>query len=262
MADLAELCNGLALTDKESALFDFDLEHVVFSPSDPKEQQWILAVTVLRHTKFNVGAMERTLKGIWKPFKGVVMEVIDDNLFAFIFNHENDMKRVLAGCPWHFENSLVLVKQVMTLAEIKREDLFLCPFWIRILELSPNRISEEKAEQLGSMIGNFMEYDSGGKHVKYSGYIRVRVEIDTSQSIRRGILVGSKESSRWLKLQYEKLPKYCFWCGGFDHVERECEVAFDDGAKEGDKRQFAGLTAEESFVPSTKVANSQRWSSS
>jgi len=118
-------------------------------------------------------------------------------------------------------------------------------------------MTEEQYRGLGEMMGNFIEYDGRRKSNQAPNFIRIRVEIDTSQSIRRGIRIGSKDSNRWLEIKYEKLPNYCYWCGGFDHVERECVVAFDDDAKEGDKRQFEKLRVEDEFVPFTKFANSQ-----
>ena len=112
IAALANLCEGLALTEKEATLFDFDLDQLDGVSSDKDTSKWILAATVLRPTKFNVEAFEKTLRGVWNPFKGMTLEVIDDNLFAFVFNHENDLKRIYAESLWHFENRLILLKQV------------------------------------------------------------------------------------------------------------------------------------------------------
>lgn len=88
--------NGFALTEQEADLFDFDVEVETVTPSRLKTQ-WAIAATLHTSRKFHVDAMETTLVGVWKLFKGVSMRVVDDNLFIFEFNHERDMLKVLNG---------------------------------------------------------------------------------------------------------------------------------------------------------------------
>lgn len=163
------------------------------------------------------------------------------------------------GGPWHFDNQLLCTKQISSVKEAIREDLCWGQFWIRILDLSPYKVEEEKARGLGTKMGRVLEYDGDTRKSLPSGYLRLRVEIDVSKPIRRGILTRSKDKQLWFDVRYEKLPNYCCWCGGFDHVERECMAAFDDGAKEGDKRPFADLRADNERHTFTKVANSHKW---
>ena len=198
--ELTGLHEGLNLTDQEAALYEIDLTH--YPPPQPilGELQWILGATVLRHDKFSVDGFVQNMRSIWKPFKGVTVETIGNNLFCFRFNHERDLIRVLKGSPWHFEKHLVLLKQFPSPASIRREELTTCAFWVRVMGLSLLLISGEQARGIKAMMGSFMDYESDRSKIRTTSFLRIRVEVDVTKTIRRVLRLGKKDAFSFYKL--------------------------------------------------------------
>lgn len=68
-------------------------------------------------------------------------------------------------------------------------------------------------------------------------FMRVRVLIDITKPLRRGVKVqlGDEGKISWAYLQYERLPNFCYRCGKFGHVLRECSAVTEvvhDGNEE------------------------------
>lgn len=57
---------------------------------------------------------------------------------------------------------------------------------------------------------------------------RVRILIDISEPLRRGIKVAIENSlnGSWIKMRYERLPDFCFCFGIIGHVAKDCNHAF------------------------------------
>ncbi|GLT67168.1 hypothetical protein SLA2020_394960 [Shorea laevis] len=61
---------------------------------------------ILIKKRYNMEAMENTLKNVWRLVKGMHMRVLGTNLFAFYFFQPVDMQRVMAVGPWNFPTML------------------------------------------------------------------------------------------------------------------------------------------------------------
>jgi hypothetical protein len=81
-------------------------------------------------------------------------------------------------------------------------------------------------EVLGGKIGRVLKIDTDRNgHVRDS-FIRVRVLLEISKPIRRGISVqlGKAAGKTWCELKYERLPLFCFHCGLIGHQWERCTV--------------------------------------
>ena len=53
-------------------------------------------------------------------------------------------------------------------------------------------------------------------------YILVRVTLDVFQPLCRGGIIKLEGGEKvWVNFRYEHLPNICYWCGCFDHGERD-----------------------------------------
>ncbi|KAK2651316.1 hypothetical protein Ddye_018805 [Dipteronia dyeriana] len=66
-------------------------------------------------------------------------------------------------------------------------------------------------------------------NLEYSGdclnkFLRVRVNIDISQPLKRALKVGVEDSDEMatIVVRYERLPELCFHCGILGHPFHEC----------------------------------------
>ncbi|KAH7854666.1 hypothetical protein Vadar_016636 [Vaccinium darrowii] len=81
-----------------------------------------------------------------------------------------------------------------------------------------------------------LETDSNGLCLS-GGFLRVRVEINTSQPLPKGFFLRGRTNSsrdRCISFKYEKLPDFCYTCGRTGQDNRGCcYVTRDEGERSG-----------------------------
>ncbi|KAJ4723314.1 Zinc knuckle CX2CX4HX4C [Melia azedarach] len=77
---------------------------------------------------------------------------------------------------------------------------------------------------LDSKIWFVEDIDSDPNGSCFGKFLRVRISIDITKPLRRGIKIKLQveEECTVLPLLYERLPDFCFYCGCIGHVFREC----------------------------------------
>ena len=82
----------------------------------------------------------------------------------------------------------------------------------------------ETAIEIGETLGK-VSVAENTKEMVGGTFLRVRVEVDVSNSLCRGRKVAiNEESEIWVSFKYEKLPNFCYWCGMVSHADKECDV--------------------------------------
>ncbi|KAK2978779.1 hypothetical protein RJ640_011307 [Escallonia rubra] len=88
-----------------------------------------------------------TMKNVWRTGQGrnrnVEIKQVGDNLFLIQFQNHGDKTRVLEGCPWAFEKSLIFIKEYEGDIQPSKIDLHWCPFWIHVINLPFNRMDRD-----------------------------------------------------------------------------------------------------------------------
>ncbi|KAL5780466.1 hypothetical protein ACOSQ2_011203 [Xanthoceras sorbifolium] len=88
-------------------------------------------------------------------------------------------------------------------------------------------MTKEAGLQLGSKVGKVKDIDTGASGDCMGKFLRIRVSIDISKPLKRGIRVSLDDSEETIMLliRYERLPEYCFGCGMVGHHVRDCPSA-------------------------------------
>lgn len=163
------------------------------------------------------------MSNIWATKEDVAIEGLGDNQFIFFFTSEEDKVRILVGSPWHYDNSLLLLIEPKGMGEIAKLDFSKATFWVQIHNIPIVCMNQESAFQLGCKIGRVKEIDLGATGNCLGKFIRVRVEVDITKPLEKGILVDIDEQEAIpLILRYERMPDYCYDCGKIGHTMREC----------------------------------------
>ena len=80
------------------------------------------------------------------------------------------------------------------------------------------------------------------------------MSLDVTIPLCRGRLVsigGDKEV--WVSFKYERLPTICYWCGCFDHDDKDCKVWLNsEGILTPEQRQFSPSLRAAPFFPLRK----------
>ncbi|KAM7473677.1 hypothetical protein LguiB_020920 [Lonicera macranthoides] len=143
--------------------------------------------------------------------------------------------------------ALVLIGKVILSKQVSKEGLraamrkawgrdFLLPRWVRLYNLPFLCRSREIVSIIGGKIGEAVDVDVGMNRDGLGKYIRVRVIIDISKLLKRGVKVGLANDTTliWISVSYERLPDFCFECGRIDHSFKDCSVFLNFSIKNRD----------------------------
>ncbi|PPR92584.1 hypothetical protein GOBAR_AA28087 [Gossypium barbadense] len=79
-------------------------------------------------------------------------------------------------------------------------------FWVQVHELPPSLMTETMAKQFGDFLGKFLDYDTSIPIFGLKKYMRIRVCLDVSASLKRKkkIQIGT-DMTVYARFKYEKL---------------------------------------------------------
>ncbi|KAM7526648.1 hypothetical protein LguiA_016550 [Lonicera macranthoides] len=148
------------------------------------------------------------------------------NIFSFAFDSEKDSEMVLRKGPWNFEHSLVVIQPVDGTLQPSVMQFSHAKFWVRLYNLPFLCRSREIVSIIGGKIGDVVDVDMGMNGDGLGKFIRVRVIIDISKSLKRGVKVGLANNTApiWIPVSYERLPDFCFECRCIGHSFKDCSV--------------------------------------
>ncbi|KAL3503032.1 hypothetical protein ACH5RR_037481 [Cinchona calisaya] len=104
--------------------------------------------------------------------------------------------------------------------------------------------------------------ERGIEDIAWGKFLWIQVEIDTGRPLRRVRKMNVDGKKCWLGLKYERLPKFCYFCGRLGHGEKDCELRLSTGlqmcvnpqygdwlrAREGTERRDASKSSDRNAV--------------
>ena len=108
--------------------------------------------------------------------------------------------------------------------------------WARVYKLPLGHMSQYNREAIGDQIGECMELDGVEEGMAMGQCLHVKVPLDISKPLMRGVIVVVNDEGRtkWCPIEYEFLPDFCFICGVIGHLDKECSTRL----KKGEDEQF------------------------
>jgi hypothetical protein len=221
MDKVADLMGSLNLSDLES-------KGVKIGWSDGRKMGAVdpQAIAKLMSDKpAHAEAMEEALGRIWCPLRGLQCKDLGENIFLFTFHQESGKRKALHDGPWMFSKSLLVVEDFVPSKTLKQYEFRTVPIWVRIFSLPLGDMNRATGEILGAEIGDFLEVDVGDDGVAPGQYLRVKVRIDITKPLMRGITldledepeeIQEERKGHWCRFEYEYLPVFLFpvWNSG------------------------------------------------
>ncbi|KAL8496806.1 hypothetical protein ACS0TY_020473 [Phlomoides rotata] len=194
---------------------------------DCNTQDHYLVWRFLTQQTVNYISMKNVLATVWRPMRGVTIRPIGEGRFLFQFFHILDVNRVLTGSPWFFNNHPLILHLLRKGEHPHQVPLNRLPIWVQVYDLPHGFISERVGIQLGNFFGKFMEYGKSNLGAAWLSYVRIKVEIETSNPLKRWKRIAQKNGESFLvHFKYEKLGIFCFVCGHLGHMENFYEVRY------------------------------------
>lgn len=155
----------------------------------------------------------------WSPKAKVTIVDLDDNLFSFSFDNNQERAMVLKGGPWLYDGALLVMAEADTLAHPVRITLHDQEFWIQVKGLPLAYMTQHIGQFIGNQIGEHVLTDQSRKGDVQERILRIRVVIDITKPLCRNLLLFIEGSMVSIDLRYEKILITCFLCGLIGHME-------------------------------------------
>jgi hypothetical protein len=188
----------------------------------------------------NKEAFKTVFSRIWRLAKTVVFKELQDNLWLFEFEEEDDKNRVMAGRPWSFDRHILVLKEFDGHCPPSQMIFMHSPIWIQIHDMPLLCMTKGVGSKIGDSLGELEDVDVAGDGVGWGRCLRIRVSIDLSKPLERGraLVLGGK--SHWVHFKYEKLPLFCFLCGCIVHGQKGCPAVLQQRMSISDKEKKWG----------------------
>lgn len=166
---------------------------------------------VMHGKSIKASVVDNILKAAWRTRAPFHVDDWNNNIFLFRFEEE-DRLTILREGPWSVMGNLLVLLPLADGMVISNLDFNSCPFWMQIHGLPVEKLSRTNAEIIGSRLGKFMALETGSDGLCLSrGFLRVWVEINTSQPLPKGFFLrGRTDSSRdrWISFKMKSCTTF------------------------------------------------------
>lgn len=212
----------LRLTSEEEEVA-VDIDNDALSNTTDR-MRFCLAGKLLCPRQIGSEIIRRTLSIAWRVVGRLQVERLGQNVFLFTFTNVADRNRVVRSGPWFFDKFLLVL--VMMGPMDKPSDLVFdsVSFWLHFYDLPMACMNATMAKKLGDAVGTFEDVDCNEDGLCWGASLRVRVRIDITKPLRRGIKINvdGPIGGCWIPIKFEKLPDFCSGCGLLGHVYKDC----------------------------------------
>jgi hypothetical protein len=188
----------------------------------------------------NKEAFKTVFSRIWRLIGTVVFKELQDHLWLFEFSDAGDKRRVLAGRPWAFDRQILVINEFDGKTPPSMMDFTSTPIWVQVHEMPLLCMSRAVGTKIGESLGKLEDVDLAGDGAGWGRCLRLRVHIDLTKPLERGRALHLDGQSYWVMFKYEKLPRFCFFCGRVVHGRLGCPVRRDSTSHVAEEKKEWG----------------------
>lgn len=207
-----------------------DEESGVIVPEGQVKKQhntYVLVGKFLTEKNINFNAMQNVLASLWRPKEGMEIHDLGGHRYSFVFFHVLDMRKVLEGGPWTFEQSLLVYQKLQGNEDPHLVKLHKSDIWVHVYDMPQGFMSENILMNIGNFVGQFVKSDPNNFNESWRMYARIRVTMDLEKPLRRRMKIKREGGEwSWVNFKYERLSTFCFVCGLMGHSDRDCSLVY------------------------------------
>ena len=134
------------------------------------------------------------------------------------------MDRILSGEPWSFDKSLVVLQRYNRLTPLEDLAFDKASFWVQVHNIPIGYRTKSVADDICESIGA-VDHSIEALECEGGNYVRVRATLDVYQPLFWGRIIKVEGGEKvWVNFKYKCLPNICYWCGCFDHSDKDCDI--------------------------------------
>ncbi|KAF4384392.1 hypothetical protein F8388_004625 [Cannabis sativa] len=180
------LPSHLALNEEEALIHNFD---GVSLGNGPSSESYCLVVKIISMKNIKPDWLDKAMREAWTLRYPISFTEYHSGLFLAHFGCDGDRRRVIENQPWHFDHCLMVFANPEGLDLLQPEQLRFVPFWMQIHYIPFGFRSPSLAKMVADDIGDLIEIHKNTLLEISSPFLRIRVLLDISKPIRRGMQV-------------------------------------------------------------------------
>ncbi|KAL0407807.1 UNVERIFIED_CONTAM: hypothetical protein Sradi_1715100 [Sesamum radiatum] len=178
-------------------------------------------------------ALCSSLQSMFRPVKGLDIKQLEEGRILLRFNHIIDKQRALDGCPWSFEKNILILKSIGELENPMHVALDECDFFVHVHDLPLSMMNLGFATLIGNRIGVFQDLEADDTGCSWGATMRIRVSLNVHKPLKRSLKLRSPVGQELVvHFTYERLSNFCYLCGRLGHIDKYCELRFEDGFRD------------------------------
>lgn len=209
-----------------------------------KKESFVLVGRFLTEKNINFPVMQSVLASLWRPKEGMEIHDIGGYRYSFVFFHIMDLRKVIEGGPWSFEQNLLVYHKMQEMEDAHQVVLNEVEVWVQVHDIPKGFISENILMSIGGSIGKYVKSDSANFDGTWKAYVRIRVILNIEKPLKRRMKIKREGGNwSWVNFKYERMGNFCFVCGIIGHTESECSVVYANPDKEVERAYGPWLRA-------------------
>ena len=154
-----------------------------------------IAAKFLTKRALNTESVVRTFNPIWRSKNGFKVRNVGNHTILFIFDNEEEVKKIMEGEPWSFDKHLVMIKRYNYSIPIKDLVFDQVSLWVQVHDIPIKYLSREVAEKLCEAVGE-VNKESSLLEVDCGNVMRIRVKVNTTLPLCRGRILHLRMDRR------------------------------------------------------------------
>lgn len=172
--------------------------------------------------RLRLDLVRRVMTVKWGLLEPPVVQPMGDRLFLFRLPDEATLRRVLDDGPWIVAGQVLFLQKWTIDYSPARHMLTKMPVWLRLPHFPIGLWNRKNLIAIASLAGEPLEFDRSTLSQDRIMCARIKVLVDLSLPLVRGISIGHKGVSVWQPFLFEYFPVICTSCGHVGHPAIKC----------------------------------------
>ncbi|KAK9009204.1 hypothetical protein V6N11_035749 [Hibiscus sabdariffa] len=219
-SELLHSMENLQFTEAESV-------SVVMEPpcddGDGDSALWLVG-SVISNKTVNGDSVCHIFRSVWKSKHVSEILELQPNFFLIKPVGEESKAMILKRRPWVVHDDLFSIEPYIPSWRAVDFNFNNMVIWVLVFQLPLRAMNGTMGLQLGGCIGKAVGVDHRVEGGNLGEFLRIRVSINITKPLRRCVLLGNGQGRKPspCPLKYERLPRFCYYCGLLGHDLAVC----------------------------------------
>ncbi|KAK4438736.1 hypothetical protein Salat_0208200 [Sesamum alatum] len=140
----------------------------------------------------NFEVLKDSLTCMFHTVRGVVVRKVSESRFCLIFNHFEDLRRVLDLRPWIFYRNLVVLQPLSSSADPIEVNLDWSPFFVHVHDLPLAQRTVAVMRYIGARLGAWLDAEDVAKDISWYDTVRIWININITAPLKCALRLCSE----------------------------------------------------------------------